>query len=74
MKKKIKRLLYNIKKYCYCKFFHTKYLCYPEVWDKGLEGPWHCSECHPCGEMLDNLFKLAEEIKMKEKKDKEILK
>ena len=44
----IKKLLYNVKKYCYCKFVHKKYLCYPEVWDRGLKGPWHCRKCHPC--------------------------
>ena len=49
-------IFYNIKKYFYCKFFHRKYLCYPEVWDRGLKGPWHCSECHPCGEDLQNML------------------
>ena len=43
---------YNIKKYLYCRFFHRKDLCYPEVWDRGLDGPWHCGKCHPCGEGL----------------------
>ena len=56
----IKRPLYNIKKYCYCKFFHKRWLCYPEVWDRGLKGPWHCSKCHPCGEGLEKILKIAE--------------
>ena len=52
----IKTLLHNIKKYCYCRFFHKKHLCYPEVWDKGLKGSWHCRKCHPCGEVFDKLL------------------
>ena len=66
----MKRISYNIKKYCYCKFFHKNYLCYPEVWDRGLKGPWHCSECHPCGEGLEKLFKIAETMKKAEEKSK----
>lgn len=27
--------------------------CYPEVWGRGLNGPWHCTKCHPCGEYFD---------------------
>ena len=61
MDKKMKKILlhipYNIKKYCYCNFFHDKYKCFPEVWDRGLKGPWHCSKCHPCGEELKKVFK-----------------
>jgi hypothetical protein len=52
----MKRLFYNIKKYFYCKFFHRKHLCYPEVWNRGLRGPWHCCKCHPCGEDLLNML------------------
>ena len=50
-------IFYNIKKYFYCKFFHRKYRCYPEVWNRGTRGPWHCSKCHPCSEGLDNAMK-----------------
>jgi hypothetical protein len=45
-------MINKIKKNIYCRFFHRKYLCYPEVWGRGLKGPWHCSECHPCGESI----------------------
>lgn len=64
----IKNIPYYIKKYCYCRFVHRNHLCYPEVWDRGLDGPWHCSKCHPCGEMLDELLKMAENMKKKESK------
>lgn len=52
IKKIILNIPYNIKKYCYCKFIHDKYKCFPEVWGRGLKGPWHCAKCHPCGESL----------------------
>ncbi len=60
---KFKRILYNIKKYCYCKFVHKNCRCYP----KNPKGNWHCSKCHPCGEMLDELLKMAENMKEEEK-------
>lgn len=28
---------------------HRRHRCYPEVWGRGLKGPWHCTKCHPCG-------------------------
>jgi hypothetical protein len=53
----VKKIFYNMKKYFYCRFFHRDFLCYPEVGGRGLKGPWHCSQCHPCSEGLEILFK-----------------
>ena len=55
----IKRIPYNIKKYCYCKYFHKNDICHP----KDPKGNWHCSKCHPCGEIFDILIKIAEKKK-----------
>ena len=43
------------KKYLFCSWAHRKHLCYPEVWGRGLKGPWHCAKCHECGEWIDVL-------------------
>lgn len=43
-------------KWLVCSWFHRKDLCYPEVWGRGLKGPWHCMKCHPCGEELAEIF------------------
>lgn len=43
------------KKWLFCYFFHRRHRCYPEVWGRGLNGPWHCKKCHPCGEIFDRL-------------------
>jgi len=59
----VSSFFYAAKKYCYCKFFHNRYLCYPEVWGRGVKGPWHCSKCHPCGEWIDILLKELERKK-----------
>ncbi len=47
------RILY---KWLICSWLHNDWRCYPEVWGRGLKGPWHCSNCHPCGEDLEDLF------------------
>ena len=52
----MKAFLYNLKKHLWCRFLHRRHRCYPEVWDRGLAGPWHCDRCHPCDEELDALF------------------
>jgi hypothetical protein len=38
------------RKWLVCSWKHREYKCYPEVWGRGLKGPWHCNKCHPCGE------------------------
>lgn len=50
------RWLFRIKKHLWCRFFHWRDRCYPEVWGRGLNGPWHCARCHPCGEALEKLL------------------
>ena len=55
------------KKHVYCRFFHRHDRCYPEVWGRGLNGPWHCSRCVSCGAALDYVLELVE-IEKKEKK------
>lgn len=42
-------------KWMWCSWVHRRHRCYPEVWDRGLDGPWHCAECHPCSEVFDVL-------------------
>lgn len=44
-----------IKKQIWCRWFHKEYMCFSEVWDRGLKGPWHCNKCHPCCLELYNL-------------------
>lgn len=39
-------------KWLWCSWMHRKYKCYPEIWGRGLNGPWHCAKCHKCGEGL----------------------
>lgn len=54
------KALEQLWKYLYCSWAHRDYRCYPEVWGRGLDGPWHCTICHPCGEELDRLLKKLE--------------
>jgi len=51
----------NLKKWCFCFFFHRKHRCYPEVWKVEL-GSWHCAKCHPCGEDLETVLKMADNL------------
>ena len=44
------------KKWLICSWKHRGYRCYPEVWGRGLDGPWHCTLCHPCNEDFDKLL------------------
>ena len=44
-----------IKKWLWCSWVHNKHRCYPDVSGLGLRGAWHCTECHPCGEVFDLL-------------------
>ena len=53
-------MLYWLRKWLICSWFHNKWRCYPEVWDRGLDGPWHCSKCHSCSEGLMKLLKETE--------------
>lgn len=65
----IKYLFYNIKKHCFCRIFHRKERCWPDVHKKGLKGPWHCAKCYPCSGWLDNLPEVEErKIKYENKK------
>ncbi len=48
----LKRITRSLYKWPWCSWTHNKRRCYPEVWDRGLDGPWHCEKCHPCGEDL----------------------
>ncbi len=50
-----------LKKWLWCRWFHRKHMCFPEVWDRGLDGPWHCMECHPCNEEAFKILKDAED-------------
>lgn len=43
----------RLKKWFWCAFLHRRSRCYPEVWGRGLAGPWHCDKCRPCSEGLD---------------------
>lgn len=47
----------ELRKQVWCRFVHQRHRCHPEVWDRGLDGPWHCRLCHPCGEELDALMR-----------------
>lgn len=46
-----------LKKNLWCRWFDRRNRCYPEVDGRGLDGPWHCDKCHPCGEVFDRLRK-----------------
>ena len=46
-------------KWLVCWLFHRKHRCYPEVWGRGLDGPWHCEKCHPCSEAIDRLLEAS---------------
>lgn len=46
-----------LKKWLLCRWFHEKHRCFPEVWGRGLEGPWHCDKCHPCNEDFDSILR-----------------
>ncbi len=52
MKMKLKWRIFfivmRIKKHIWCRFFHKKDRCYPDVSGKGLDGEWHCHKCVPC--------------------------
>jgi hypothetical protein len=52
-----KKSLYPIKKWTVCYWSHHQYRCYSEVWDRGLEGPWHCTKCVPCSLELEECKK-----------------
>lgn len=44
-------------KHLFCRFFHNKYRCWPEVWRSPTNwGPWHCEKCYPCSEQLDKFL------------------
>jgi hypothetical protein len=47
------------KQHFYCRFFHDRDRCYPEVWGRGLDGPWHCARCVPC---YADLKEMVEEL------------
>jgi hypothetical protein len=53
MKERIWWFLERLKKFFWCRFQHRRKLCHPEVWGRGLAGPWHCASCRPCGEIFD---------------------
>ena len=53
---KAERALALVWKWLVCRWFHDKHRCFPEVWGRGLDGPWHCGKCHPCNEGLDVFF------------------
>lgn len=46
-------LLEDLWRNLFCRFFHRRHRCYPEVWKEVSD--WHCAECHPCGEIFDLL-------------------
>lgn len=50
---RLKRITRFLWKYLWCSWKHRKDKCYPEVWNRGLDGPWHCMRCHDCGEAFD---------------------
>ena len=54
-----KIILRGLKKYLFCKWFHDQYKCFPEVWGRGLKGPWHCDKCHPCDEDFKDFLKTS---------------
>lgn len=60
----MKRLLALLWKHLWCRFFHER--CWPEVWGHGLDGPWNCVDCHPCGEEIDRLIAMLDEFKTKQ--------
>ena len=62
----------KIKKHLYCRFFHKKYRCYPDVNGKKLKGSWHCRKCHPCGKVFEELLKGTDGKVVKKKYDIDI--
>jgi hypothetical protein len=48
-------IIYLMKKWLICYWLHDGYKCYPEFWDRGLKGPWHCAKCHPCNDWFKKL-------------------
>lgn len=56
-----------IKKHIFCRFFHRRRRCYPEVWGRGLDGPWHCMICVSCNAALDYWFEWFELDKRRKK-------
>lgn len=61
------RFLAWFRKWFWCSWQHER--CYPEVWGRGIRGPWHCVECHPCGEEVQRLWDRAHEHEAKMKVD-----
>lgn len=51
------RRLMVLKKWMYCAWAHNHYLCFPEVWGRGLKGPWHCEKCEPCGMLFGDTIR-----------------
>jgi hypothetical protein len=58
---------FRAKQHLYCRFFHRRHLCWPEVWDRGLKGPWHCAKCVPCGTAIDYVLELLDVQKKEDK-------
>ena len=56
---------FRAKKHLYCRFFHWRNICHPEVWGRGINGPWHCARCVPCGRVFDYLLERLELEKRK---------
>lgn len=52
-------------KWLFCRWFHDKHRCFPEVNDRGLDGPWHCAECHPCGEGIFDELPISPQMSSK---------
>ncbi len=46
----------RVKKWLICSWKHWDHRCYPESWSRGLDGPWHCTLCHPCNKDFDKLL------------------
>ena len=57
-----------LKKNLWCRFFHRKHRCYPEVWKVDI-GNWHCDKCSPCSEWIDKLEKQLDTLERYERVD-----
>ena len=53
----IRRIVCFLSQWLICSWYHKKHRCYPEVWDRGLDGPWHCHLCYPCGDGITELVR-----------------
>lgn len=51
------KTIYFLSKWLICSWKHKGHRCYPEVWDRGPDGPWHCDLCYPCGTSLSELIR-----------------